>query len=113
MQRKICPVCKQHPVSLNYYRNGKAYYRTTCISCIHRGKKVKPEAPNWYRSGYRKSENCDRCGFKFKFLNQSNVFYTDSNTTNVNWANLKTVCLNCQVEITKTGWRPGPIIPDF
>lgn len=113
MERKICPICKHYPVALNYYRNNQPHYRTTCTSCIHKGKKIKPEAPNWFRVGYRKKEKCDKCGFKFKFLSQSNVFYADGNTNNVNWANLKTVCLNCQIELSKTSWRAGPIIPDF
>lgn len=113
MQRKTCPVCKNFVVALNYYRKGRPYYRSMCTSCIHKGRKIKPEAPNWFRSGYRKTDRCERCGFKFKSVDQSNVYYADGNTSNVNWSNLKTVCLNCQQELTKTSWKPGPIVPDF
>jgi len=113
--RLICPVCRHHPVALNYYRGEKAYYRTTCTSCIHKGKKVKPEAPNWFRSGYKKKDRCDKCSFKFKFSEQSNVYYVDGKIENVNWTNLKTICLNCQQELAKmpTSWKPGQITPDF
>lgn len=37
----------------------------------------------------------------------------DGNTDNNHWANLKTICLNCQSEVAKTTWRPGAIQPDF
>jgi hypothetical protein len=115
ISKKLCPVCKFYHVAVNYHRHGKVYYRAMCTSCIHKGKKIKPEAPNWYKSGYRKKEKCDRCGFKFKFLGQANVYYTDGNKNNINWSNLKTICLNCQVEVENitTSWIPGKIIPDF
>lgn len=112
--RKICPICKHYPVAVNYHRKGKTYFRTACTPCIHKGKKLKPEVPNWFRSGYRKKDKCDRCSFKFKFNEQSNVYYIDGNTDNTNWNNLKTICLNCQQEISKlSNWRPGDITPDF
>jgi len=115
MQRKICPVCRQHPVALNYYRKQQPYYRTTCTGCIHRGRKIKTDVPNWFRSGYRKKDRCDRCSFKFKFSEQSNVYHVDGNTANVSWSNLKTICLNCQQEIAKlpVPWKPSDIKPDF
>jgi hypothetical protein len=115
MQRKICPVCHHYPVALNYYRGDKPYYRSTCTSCIHKGKKVKPEAPAWFRAGYRKQEKCDKCGFRFKHHEQSNVYHIDGRQDNANWSNLKTICLNCQLELAKvpTGWRPSSITPDF
>ena len=38
----------------------------------------------------------------------------DGNLNNNNLRNLKTVCLNCTVEITKADltWRPGDLEPD-
>lgn len=102
-----------HPVALNYYRKEKAYYRTACTGCIHKKRKPTPEVPGWIRSGYKKREHCDRCGFKFKHIEQSNVYHVDGNLNNNNWVNLKTICLNCQPEITKTRWKPGDLKPDF
>ena len=115
MNNRICPSCNQKPRAINYHRLGKTYYRSLCISCTHKKKKTKTRAPNWFRSGYRKKERCDRCGFKFKFPDQSNVFYVDGNIENINWANLKTICLNCQQEIKRANvkWCPGEIVPDF
>lgn len=113
MQRKICPICRNHPVALNYYRKEKAYYRTACTSCIHKKRKPIPEVPGWIRSGYKKRDKCDKCGFKFKLGEQSHVYYIDGNLYNNNWNNLKTICLNCQPEVVKTKWRPSNLIPDF
>jgi len=115
MTDKICPQCKLHPLALNYHRAGRAHYRSLCISCTHKNKKARQRAPNWFRAGYRKTERCDKCGFKFKFPDQSNVYYVDGNEDNTNWLNLKTICLNCQQEIkhATVKWRPGGILPDF
>jgi hypothetical protein len=42
------------------------------------------------------------------------VFHLDGNLNNCDVRNLKTICLNCAVEITKLDlpWRPGDITPD-
>lgn len=113
MQRKVCPICRLHPVALNYYRKNKAYFRTACTGCIHKKRKPLPDVASWVRAGYKKSDRCDRCGFKFKLPEQSNVYYVDGNLANGNWLNLKTICLNCQQEITKTRWKPSDLRPDF
>jgi len=113
MERKICPVCKKYPVAINYYKHGRVHFRSTCTPCIHRGRRLKPEIPGWIKSGYKKRERCDRCTFKFRSPDQSKVYYTDGNTNNNNWANLKTICLNCQIEIAGTKWKPAVIQPDF
>lgn len=113
MSRKICPICGSHPVALNYYRQGRAYYRTACTGCIHRRRRLTPEVPSWIKSGYKKKDKCDRCQFKFKLNEQSNVYYIDGNVKNNNWNNLKTICLNCRQEVSKTRWKPSSLTPDF
>lgn len=111
--RALCPVCRQHPVAINYYRKQQVHYRTMCTPCIHARRKPAKPIPGWVKAGYKKKEKCDRCSFKFKLVEQSNVFYVDGNLSNNHWANLKTVCLNCQQEIANTKWRPSAIQPDF
>jgi len=69
--------------------------------------------PSWIKSGYKLSTRCDRCGFKFKTREQSNVYYIDGNVNNANWVNLKTICLNCQQEVGDSRWRPSALKPDF
>ena len=114
-ERKICPLCNQRPRAINYIRNGKHYYRSVCDVCNRAGRRIKQRAPAWHLAGYRKKPQCERCGFKFKWPEQSGVFYIDGNLKNNNWANLKTVCLNCQHDVIKSrlGWRQGPLVPDF
>lgn len=113
--RKLCPVCRANPVAVNYVKDEVTHYRSSCTACIRKGKKLKPVPPAWAVSGYKKKPQCEKCGFKFKFLEQSNVFYVDGNLKNNNWANLKTICLNCQQELykSKVGWKASPIVPDF
>lgn len=69
----------------------------------------------WIKSGYTKKEKCEKCGFKFKFLDQSSVYHVDGNIENSDWLNLKTICANCTIELahSKTGWRSPKITPDF
>ena len=115
--RKICPVCTKNPTAVNYKdKNGNVHYRSLCTACIHAGKKIKPPAPAWYKSGYRKKPICEKCSFKAKYPeDQLRVFYLDGNLRNNSWSNLKTICLNCQQEICKTRlpWKPADIVPDF
>jgi hypothetical protein len=115
LERKLCPVCNANPVAVNYVKDGITHYRNSCTSCIRKGRKLKPTPPAWARSGYKKKSNCEKCNFKFKFPEQSVVFNVDGNLKNNNWANLKTICLNCQQEIykSKLGWKANPIVPDF
>jgi hypothetical protein len=113
MERAQCPICRQHPVAINYYRHGKVYYRSACTPCIHAKRERPVPVPTWLRSGYKKNTKCDRCSFRFKNNEQSRVYYIDGNTENAHWSNLKTICLNCEPEITVTRWRPGTIQPDF
>jgi hypothetical protein len=115
LERQLCPNCHTNPVAVNYVKDGVTHYRNSCAACIRKGKKLKPEPPAWQRSGYKKKANCEKCNFKFKFVEQNVVFHIDGNLKNNVWTNLKTICLNCQQEIYKgrTGWRPAKIVPDF
>lgn len=114
--RNICPVCKERPVAINYTSNGKTRYRKVCDSCNRKGKKIKPVAPDWFKAGYRKKHVCEKCGYKAKYPEkQMSVFHVDGNLKNTSSLNLKTVCLNCRVELahSKLPWKESPITPDF
>ncbi len=113
--RPLCPLCKARPVGINYYKDDVVHYRSLCIPCYRKGKKLKPQAPKWFKLGYRKKPACERCGFKFKLVEQANVFHLDGDLTNCDWANLKTICLNCTAEVykSKLPWKSSTIVPDF
>lgn len=100
MSIKVCKNCRNHPVTVNYNRNGKTYYRKICYYCI---KKKKTEKEDFIqllkRSGYKKKTICDRCGFKAKTTEQMEIYYKDNNKFNVMLNNLKSYCSNCIIEI--------------
>lgn len=100
LERKICPCCKLRLVAINYYKYGKTYYRNKCSQCYK--KKKKPAPAGWVRAGYKKKDRCDKCNFKFKFAEQSFVFHVDGNIENNDWANLRTTCANCEIELSKS-----------
>ena len=109
MTRLVCTVCGVRPRAINYHKNGKIYYRKKCEQC---NKAYKPVKPLWVNSGYKVKRVCEACGFKALFRSQVTVFYIDNDLTNVNHKNLKTLCLNCNAELTKTGWTRGDLEPD-
>lgn len=108
----MCPCCLKKPVAVNYHKYGKIYYRNKCSVCY--GRKKKPAPPGWVRTGYKKKDNCERCGFKFKYPEQSKVHHVDGDLTHNDWINLKTICVNCEVELTHAPgkWRNSKIVPD-
>ena len=112
--RPICPACNQRPRAINCHRDGIIYYRSKCEVCNRKGRKIKPPTPRWELSGYKKKPTCDRCGFKAKYVGQLLVYHVDGNLNNSNLRNLKTICLNCVVEVKKSSstWRPGDLEPD-
>ena len=115
-KRDLCPICRENPVAVNYVREGVRHYRSSCTSCIRKGRKLKADPPGWFRSGYRKKDRCEMCGFTAKVkTKQLFVFHVDGNLKNNDWVNLKTVCANCQIELynSKVSWRQSPIVPDF
>jgi hypothetical protein len=115
MERPICPACNQRLRAVNCYRDDKIYYRSRCEYCIKKGRRIKPPEPKWKIAGYKKKTTCDRCGFRSKHSAQLLVYHVDGNLHNSELRNLKTICLNCSMEIKKADlpWRPGDLQPDF
>ena len=116
--RTTCPVCGKRPVAINRYSGKTVYYRKICDCCARAraaGKILKPQPPAWVRSGYKKKPQCEVCGYRLKLDSQSNVYHIDGNSQNNQWTNLRTVCVNCQLELaTKTiSWKPADLVPDF
>ena len=85
--RKLCKKCDKRPVAINYYKEGKPFYRSTCDHCA-RGS--KEGLPKWYKSGYRQKNKCDKCGFASKYFQQFNVFHIDGDLDNDFPINLST-----------------------
>jgi hypothetical protein len=110
----MCSVCNQRPKAVNCYRGSKVYYRSRCDICIKKNKKLKPAVPRWQLAGYKKKPTCDRCGFRARHSSQLAVYHVDGNLNNCNLRNLRTVCLNCVVDVNRSDepWRPGDLEPD-
>ena len=99
--RPICPACNQRPRAIAYHRNEKIYYRSRCENCLKAGRKIKASKPKWQLDGYKKKATCDRWGFRARYSAQLLVYHVDGNLNNSNLKNLKTICLNCTVDIKK------------
>lgn len=112
MIRNLCTFCHQRPVAINYYKNGRPFFRSKCDHC---SKDRKKERPLWALAGYKKKLECDKCGFTSKHDEQFNVYYVDGNPSNCRYSNLKSVCANCQriLHKLKLPWRQGDLKPDF
>ena len=111
--RNLCPTCNNRPVAINYIKENITHYRKQCDVCLRKGKKLKPKSPAWALSGYKKKTHCEKCGFTAKHQEQLQVFYLDGKLKNNTWANLRTICLNCAIDVykSKLAWKPG-ITPD-
>lgn len=107
--RSLCPVCNSKPVAVNYTRNDITYYRSKCDSCARKNVKVRAKPMAWVKSGYKKKPHCEKCGFVAKLSDQLQVFHVDGSLKNTNWANLKTICANCAIEVYKSAlpWKPS------
>jgi len=107
--RPLC-TCGRGPVAINYYKEGVAYYRSVCGSCL-RGVKL----PRWQQAGYKMKNTCDKCGFRSPHKEVFAVFHVDADLNNCTHANLKTVCANCQRILHKEGvrWKQGDLVPDL
>lgn len=112
MIRKLCSSCKSRPKAINYYKNGKAYYRSQCDHC---SRIAKEGIPKWVKAGYKKKLKCDRCAYTSKYSIQFNVFHIDGNLNNCRYDNLKTICANCQRLLfsQNTTWKQGDLTPDL
>jgi hypothetical protein len=116
MHRPFCSDCNENYAAINYQVDNKTYFRSKCAACLRKLKKKKPVPPAWIRAGYKKKSRCDKCGFTATNLKtQLRVFYVDGNLKNNDWANLKTICLNCQAGLldSKLTWKPADLIPDY
>jgi hypothetical protein len=115
--RGLCVECTLAPQAINYIDpDGVQHYRSKCAGCIRKGKKLRLQPPAWVKSGYKKPERCEMCGFKAKIpAKQLFVYHVDGDLKNNNWHNLKTVCANCRIELgnSRLGWKPATILPDF
>jgi hypothetical protein len=113
--RPLCQSCFKNPAAVNYIKGDEYHFRTRCDSCIRKNKKLKPRQSEWALSGYKKKPHCEKCGFRADYTEQLSVYHIDGNLKNTNILNLKTVCNNCQIAISKQklGWKQGDLIPDF
>ena len=113
-KRPLCTVCGTRHRAIAYHKYGRVYYRSKCDACIRRGRKQKPSKPRWQIAGYKKKVVCDRCGFRAKSAAQILVYHSDGNLNNNNLNNLKSICLNCTVEVTRLDlpWRRGDLEED-
>jgi len=56
---------------------------------------------------------CENCGFNPKLPEQVTVYYVDGNREHISIQNLITLCLNCNVEVSTTGWNRGDLLEDL
>ena len=112
VMRSLCKTCESRPVAINYRKADRIFYRSQCDHCA-KGRSLGKA--RWQKVGYKKKDKCDRCAFTSKFPDQFDVYYIDGNPVNCQYANLKTVCANCQriLHKLKLPWRRGDLVPDF
>jgi len=112
--RPLCQACNRNQAAINGYHRGKIYYRSRCNSCIRKQRQIPAQLPRWQRAGYKKKSRCDQCGFRAKYPVQLTVYHIDGDLNNCETRNLKTVCLNCVVEVTRLDlpWRRGDLEED-
>jgi len=115
MIRPICKECNKNYRAVNYKRDGVTHYRSICDECGSKKVKTKAKIANWEKKGYKKKTTCDLCGFKCSYPTQMTVFYIDGNMKNIEFTNLRSICLNC-VEVVKrkdVNWRRGDLQVDY
>jgi hypothetical protein len=114
-KRPICKKCNKNYRAINYKRDGITHYRSLCDECGRKKAKLKPRKANWTKSGYKKKTTCDLCGFKSLFPTQMTVFHIDGDLENIQFSNLRTICLNC-IEVVKkkeVTWKRGDLEVDY
>jgi len=112
--RPICNSCNKNVCAVNYIKNGTRHYRSICDPCGKDKVKKKP-IYLWQQAGYKKETNCFLCGFKSLYPTQTTVYHIDGDLRNVNFVNLRTICLNC-VEVVKKKnviWKRGDLQVDY
>jgi hypothetical protein len=85
--------------------------------CNQCGKTNKTRKPIylWQRAGYEKDKVCFLCGFKSLYPTQMVVYHIDGRPQNVDFQNLRTICLNC-IEVVKKKeivWVRGDLTVDY
>jgi hypothetical protein len=112
--RPMCTACNQRYRAIAYHRNGKTYYRSRCSFCIRKKKKLPQQKARWEIDGYKKKNICERCGFRARYSAQLVVYHVDGNCNNSAVKNLKTICQNCVVEVSKSDlpWKQGDLQSD-
>ena len=112
--RPLCQACNRNLAAVNGYHNSKIYYRSRCNACIRRDRRLPRQCTRWEQSGYRKKSACDRCGFKARHAAQLMVYHVNGDLNDCDVRNLRTVCLNCVVEVTRLDlpWRRGDLEED-
>lgn len=86
-----------------------------CDECGRKKNKKKPRTSSWQKAGYKKKATCDLCGFNSIYPSQMTVFHIDGNLENVQFSNLRSICLNC-VEVVKKkeiNWKRGDLQVDY
>ena len=114
--RPLCKLCGRMPAAVNYRTpTGIVHYRSRCANCIQKKRGLKPSQASWAAKGYKKKPHCEKCGFKAKYREQLFVYYIDGNLSNNDEINLRTVCANCQIAISREGlgWKQGDLVPDY
>jgi len=106
-ERTICS-CGKRPIAINYKKDGVTHYRSVCSTC----SKKRASSKNRKFKGYMKKKTCEKCGFKASYPEQLDVYVINNNPMMV--MNLKTVCLNCSLELQHTQkWPQGDLIADY
>ena len=114
IKRPICKNCNKNVCAVNYIRDGVRHYRSICDSC-GKNKVKRRKTYSWEKAGYKKKSVCDVCGFTALYQTQMTVFHIDGELTNVEFSNLRTICLNC-VEVVKKKeirWKRGDLQVDY
>lgn len=115
MARPLCSICAIRPCAINYYdKNKQVHYRSKCEGCITNNS-IKSAKPRWAISGYIKKQVCDKCGFRSIYSEQIVVFYVNGDLNNTKINNLRSICLNCIIEVNKKDllWEQGDLVDDF
>lgn len=76
---------------------------------------MRPRRPRWQQAGFVKKLVCDRCGFRAKHSAQITVYHIDGNLNNADLVNLRCICRNCEIAVSKRDlpWLPGDLEPDL